>query len=122
MTLTITLPEDLEKRLKREATAHDLSLEEYALGLLDNALEQAASPTREEQEQLPTLEEVVANIRALPPNPNSIRLATGSLAEALGNAPSDPDFDLAQWTRDWGAVESDMNRATVADDKAEGRG
>lgn len=113
MTLTIILPEDLEKRLKREATAHDLSLEEYALGLLDNALEQIESPT---------LETVVANIKAIPPNPNSIRAATGSLAEALQSGPTDLDFDLEQWSREWDSVESEMNQATRSNDEAEGRG
>ncbi len=39
MTLTIHLPKDLETRLKRQATARDISVEEIALDLLDNALE-----------------------------------------------------------------------------------
>lgn len=121
MTLIINLPEDLEKRLKQEATAHDTSIEEFALGLLENALEPDLSPTWEEREASPTLEQVVANIRALPPNPNSIRPATGSLAEALRDAPVDPAFDLEQWTMDWQRVETEMDQATKADDSAEGR-
>ena len=47
-------------------------------------------------------------IKAEPPNPAAIRPATGSLAEALQNAPEDPDFDLETWTRQWEAVEAEM--------------
>lgn len=113
MTLTINLPEELETRLKREATARALSVEEFALDLLDSALE---------EETHPTLEEVVAKIKAMPPNSASIRLPTGSLADALRDTPSDPDFDLERWNKDWAAVESEMKRIAREDDIAEGRG
>lgn len=113
MTLIINLPQELETKLKREATARELSPEEYALNLLDDALE---------QESFPTPKEVVAKIKALPPNPASIRRATGSLADALRNAPHDPDFDLAQWQKDWDAAEAEMKRITRENDIAEGRG
>jgi hypothetical protein len=55
--------------------------------LLSNAL-------ADESEDYPTLEEVVARIRATPPNPANIHPATESLADLLLNAPEDPDFDL----------------------------
>jgi len=64
----------------------------------------------------------VAKIRAMPPNPHGIRPAAGSLAEALRNAPDDPDFDLASWSREWAAVEAEMKAMARADDIAEGRG
>ena len=56
----------------------------------------------------PTPEDVVAKIQAIPPNPHSIRLARGSLAEALRTAPEDPDFDLATWEREWAEVEAEI--------------
>lgn len=113
MTLTINLPKDLETKLKREAEARALSPEAYALDLLDNALE---------EEGFPTPKEVVARIKATPPNPASVRRATGSLADALRDAPHDPDFDLEQWQREWDAVEAEMKRITRENDIGEGRG
>ncbi len=70
----------------------------------------------------PTLAEVVAEIRALPPNPAAIRPATGSLAEALANSPHDPDFNLATWQRAWAKIEAEMKAINRANEIAEGRG
>ena len=70
----------------------------------------------------PELVALVERIKATPPNPAAIRPATGSLAEALQNAPEDPDFDLATWTRQWNAIEAEMKAIDRADDIAEGRG
>lgn len=113
MTLTITLPEALEKRLAREARARDLSLEDYALEILEGALPLAT---------FPTLEQVVAKIKALPRNPDSIHLPTASLADTLRDTPTDADFDLEQWSKEWEAVETEMERMTRENDIAEGRG
>jgi len=65
---------------------------------------------------------VVAKIQATPPNPANIRPATGSLAEALQNAPDDPDFDLETWIREWSMIEYEMKAITHANSIAEGRG
>jgi prevent-host-death family protein len=70
----------------------------------------------------PELVALVERIKATPPNPAAIRPATGSLAEALQNAPEDPDFDLETWTRQWAAIEAEMKAIDRADDIAEGRG
>ena len=51
-------------------------------------------------------------IKATPPNPQSIRAAQGSLAEALKKAPNDPDFDLGQWEKNWSVVEAEMEAVT----------
>jgi hypothetical protein len=48
------------------------------------------------------------------------RPATGLLAEALKNAPHDPDFDLETWTKEWAAVEAEIKAITRANDIAEG--
>ena len=54
------------------------------------------------------LEDVVARIKALSPNPNSIRPATESLQALLESAPDDPEFDWAEWQAGWTAVEAEM--------------
>ena len=70
----------------------------------------------------PEMIALVERIKATPPNPATIRPATGSLAEALQNAPENPDFDLETWTRQWDAVEAEMKAIDRANDIAEGRG
>jgi len=70
----------------------------------------------------PEMIALVERIKATTPNPAAIRPATGSLSEALQNAPQDPDFDLETWTRQWDAVETEMKAIDRADDIAEGRG
>lgn len=65
---------------------------------------------------------LVAEIKATPPNPTAVRPATGSLAEALQNAPEDPDFDLESWTQQWDAIEAEIKAINRADAIAEGRG
>ena len=99
MSLTITLPDTIEAQLRRKAKAKQLSVEELALDILSTALEG--------EESLYVLEKVVARIQAMPPNPHSIRPASGSLGKALRHAPEDPDFDLAIWNQEWMAVEAD---------------
>lgn len=100
MSVTITLPPELETQLQRKAQAQNRLVEELALDLLTEALEV--------EEDFPTPEQVVARIQATPPNPHSIRPASGSLAEALRDAPNDPNFDLVLWEREWAAVEAEI--------------
>jgi plasmid stability protein len=117
MTVTLTLPDELATRLKFRAKEHAISPEKLALNILTAALEVEAEP-----DDYPTLEEVVAQIKATPPNPAAIHPATASLADLLENAPHDPDFDLESWTKQWAAVEAEMKAITRANDIAEGRG
>jgi hypothetical protein len=116
MPVTITLPDELAENLQTRAEAQQVSLAELIADLLNVAF--AVEP----DDDFPTPEEVVAEIKATPPNPASIRPATGSLAEALQNAPQDPDFDLETWNKEWAAVEAEMRAITRANDIAEGRG
>ena len=62
-----------------------------------------------------TPEEVVADIKRLGPGVSSVQPATASLRELLENAPSDPDFDLEEWTRDWAKIEAEMKEAERRD-------
>lgn len=55
-----------------------------------------------------TPEEVVADIKRQGPGVPNVRRATASLRELLENSPSDPDFDLAEWQREWAAIEAEI--------------
>lgn len=112
MTLTISLPDAVQAKLEKRASAVQWSVEKMATHLLDEALD----------DSLPTLEEVVEKIRSLPPGPVIEPTSDMSLAEALRNAPEDPDFDEAEWTVQWQTVEAEMKAITRANDIAEGRG
>jgi hypothetical protein len=68
-----------------------------------------------------TPEEAVEVIRTTPANPSHIRPATVNLADVLQAAPSDPEFDLERWQRQWSEVEAEVNSLTRANDVAEGR-
>ncbi len=113
MGITITLPDNIAVRLQRKADAQHLSVKEVALDILETVLEAESA--------FPTPETVVSKIKATPPNPQSIRPPRGSLADALRNAPDDPDFDLARWNQEWTAVAVEMKAMTRANDIAEGR-
>ena len=82
MSITITLPDEVQLQLQRAAEVQQRSVEEVAVDILSGAMEMDAA--------LPTPEEVVARIRAIRPNPQAVRAATGSLAEVLSRraAPS----------------------------------
>lgn len=75
----------------------------------------------QEEDAFPSLEEVVREIQANGQLPHNVRPAVGSLAEALANAPQDPDFDLMTWQQEWVVVEREMALMTRMDNIAEGR-
>jgi hypothetical protein len=62
-----------------------------------------------------TPEEVVADIKRQGPGVPNVRLATASLRELLENSPSNPDFDLEEWTREWTKIEAEMKAAEKLD-------
>lgn len=113
MALILELPEQIEKQLQQQADSQALSPEAVALQLLQEALTSTTPP--------PTPQEVVDKIKQLPPNPHAFRPAQGSLAEALENAPTDPDFDLEEWTKEWQLVEAELRAMTIGKAHAEGR-
>ena len=113
MSITITLPDDVQAQLQRSAELQRRSLEEVALDILASAA--GAGPA------VSTPEDVVARIRATPRNPTSVVAATGSLATALRNAPLVSDFNLGVWERNWAAVELQIRATTRDNDIAEGR-
>jgi hypothetical protein len=116
MPVTITLPKKIETQLEALAEEQHLPVEKLALDILNHAVEV------EMEGSFPTPEEVVARIKALPPNPHGVHPAKGSLAKALRDAPDDPDFDVVDWNKKWTVVEAEMKAITRANDAAEGRG
>jgi hypothetical protein len=115
MLVTIALPDDLSKRLQIEANDRRLSLDELVIDVLANVFEH-------EQGAFPTLEEVVAKIKATEPDPASFHPANRSLADLLSNMPDDPCFDLEEWNREWAMAEAEIKAITHANDLAEERG
>ncbi len=110
MSVTITLPQTLEAELESAAEARNSSIEELALAILGHVMANRA----------PSPEDVADEIRAAPSA--KAHPASGSLAEALRDAPEDHDFDLEVWRREWSAVETEMKALSRANALAEGRG
>lgn len=112
MTITIDLAESVLAGLKRHAERKQVTVEELAGKILESAMEEFPAES---------LEDLVARIKSMPPNPAMIRPAQGNLAEALKEAPEGIETDPDEWNRNWAAVEREMAAITRADDIAEGR-
>lgn len=69
----------------------------------------------------PTVEDVVAKIAAMGPNPHTYTPPTSSLAELLADAPNEEPIDADQWDRQWSVIEAEIKARDLADDRAEGR-
>lgn len=123
MSVTITIPADLEPRLRRAADAQQRPAEEVALDILRDGLpdEPAGIDHHLDDEIDPDLGVVVAAIRALPRNPQSIRPGRGSLADFLADKITDEPFNLAAWEADWAKVEAELATLSRDDDRAAGR-
>jgi hypothetical protein len=84
----------------------------------------ADQPQPDEQaadEALAALEETVARIQRLGPNPNNITPASGLLAQHLAELESeiDPDFDSEAWLREWEILEAQMEADQLAHEAEE---
>ena len=110
--MTISLPDDIGRKIQSRAEAEGISVNALVTDLVLQALE---------AEDDLTLEEFVARIQAMPPNPASVRPAQGSLLAALQSKPIDSDFDQATWEKEWAAAEAELKALDRADDVAEGR-
>lgn len=113
MATIITVPDNLEAQLQQQAKAQHRSVEAVALDLLREAL--GATTTH------PSVDEVVAKIKASGPNRSAIRPAQGSLADILRRTSETVDFDLDQWNKEWAIAEQEMRVMNRADDLPEGR-
>ena len=100
MTITINLPNKIQIGLEQKAKAKNISIEEYAIEIFRESVEN--------EDDIPSVDEVVDRIRSTPPNPNNIRKATGSKADALRlMKKDDPNFDLEAWQKEWDKVEKE---------------
>jgi len=108
----IKLPEAVERSLRAKAERQRLAPEDLAAHILLDALT---------DEVFETPEQVIERIKRLPPDPSNIRPATASLKELLENSPIDPDFDVAEWQRQWDLIEQEMKAVSRANREAEGR-
>jgi len=112
MAITITLDDDLVAALETRAKKHQLSVEQFAISILTEAVDQYESITPRE---------AVTRIQATAPNPSQVRPASANLADVLNAAPGDPCFDQESWKRQWSIAEAELKAITRANDIAERR-
>lgn len=128
MTVTVTLSEAIAERLQAQADEFHLSLDALVEKLLADALpvvETNGFHAPADDDALLSLEEVVAMIKATPPNPDAIHPATKTVAELMAelaaNPPEKSDITPEEWDRLWAEFEQELKAADRADDIAEGR-
>lgn len=75
----------------------------------------------EEILRFPLLEDLVAEIKQMSPDPLNITSGHGQLGEKLAHpvTKADPQFDLGAWTKEWDAVEAEMEAQSLAHEEAE---
>lgn len=136
MALTITLSEALSERLQAHAAETHSSPDSLVEALLTDALPpvktngMTANGTQLAQdaddESHPTLAEVVAMIKATPPNPDAIHPATKTaaqlIAELEANPPSDELLTFEEMWPHWQGFEQELKAMDQADAISEGRG
>ena len=117
MIVTLELNQQVVKQFQEKAEAQDVPLEQLLVTILTAAADSQSGDTTIAM----TPEAVMAQVRTLPPNPQAIIPAQGSLLEALQTGPEDPDFDLATWDQQWAQAEAEIKTITIQNDIQEGR-
>jgi len=116
MTLTITIPDDLRDRLQRQAADQHVAPDQLALRLIHDALA--------EREDLPSLEEVVARIKATPPDPTKIERGKHAgdkeYIKYLLENPTPGTVTVEEWAELWPTIEAEMKEIDRADEIADG--
>jgi len=115
MTLTISLPDEVQAKLEERAKVVKWSVEEMAIHLLDKALSPTSRPGPLELKP----EDVVQRILSSPPKPQNIRPAIGSLSHALREGKSEYELNLEEWQKEWAVVEAEMRAIEKADSIAD---
>lgn len=128
MTMTVTLSENIAERLQAHADKFHLSLDALVEKLLADALPVAETNgvhAPADDDDLPSLEEVVAMIKATPPNLAAFHPATKTVAQLMAELEANPseesDITPEEWDRLWAKFEQGLKAADRADDIAEGR-
>ncbi len=82
--------------------------------LVADEIQTVAAPSVQPDEQSPTLAEVVAQIKATPPNPQQIQRATKTVDEVLAaweESPlEDPHLTTEEWEQNWWAIRQEMQQ------------
>jgi plasmid stability protein len=127
MTTTIILPDDLAQQLQQHAMVRRRSAEALAIEYIAAALTEEATP--QIQANLPPLDAdtellaLVAQIKAMPPNPQSIIPAKGNLADVLRAMEAiEYESNLEAESVALRDAEEELRAINRADDIAEGRG
>jgi hypothetical protein len=118
VTITVTLSTPIGKRLQTQADKIDLPLDDLVERMLIASLPvyeaNGFHATADEPvvDDFPTLEEIVAQIKATPPNPNAIQRGEkfGDMAyiqSLLDNPPTDT-LTVAEWEEYWPAFEQEL--------------
>ena len=131
MTITVTLSTPIGERLQTQADKIDLPLDDLVERMLATSLPAYetngfhAAYDEPIDDDFPTLEEIVAMIKATPPNPNAVHLPTKTAAELIAELEADPpeasDITPDEWDRLWAAFEAELKAADYADALSEGR-
>lgn len=141
MQITLTLPASVAVRLEQQATQLNVSLDDLALKLFSDfvlslskyglgaepvaKLSRSAAQNGQRENDLSSLQEVVARIQATPPNPAAVVLPTQTIedVEAVWQANAVGGSDIApdEWDRIWAGFEQELKSSDRADDIAEGR-
>lgn len=136
MTITVTISTPTGERLQTQADKVDLPLDTLVERMLINSLpvyetngfhitNDDTADDDPADDDFPTLEEVVAMIKATPPNPNAFKPGEkfGDMAyiqSLLDNPPTDT-LTVAEWEEYWPAFEQELKELDRAQDIAEGR-
>ena len=110
MAITITLNDELVAGLESGAKKQQLSVERFAIGVLNRTMMGSESATPRE---------VAAKIQATASNPAQFRPAMTNLDDVLQAVPGESCFDLENWNREWSVVEAEMKAVTRANEIAE---
>lgn len=131
MPLTITFPDELATTLRTKADSFNQPVDQFTISFLDRAFNGTPhyAPIVEElkyeddEDDELTLEELVAKIKATPPDPRAIHPPTESLLDILLNSPPEPepDFDAEKWDQQWAQYEAEMKARSLADEMEERR-
>lgn len=125
MTVVIELSKAIEILLEERAAELHIPTDQLAARLFNDALlKEVTTPIPAERKSFPTLEEIVASIKALPTAKNfhpATKSVTQVLADLEANPVAEPDITPEEWDRLWAEFEQQQKALDRANDIAEGR-
>lgn len=131
MTTSVKLSAPVAERLQTQADKVHLPLDALVERMLidslpvyeTNGFHATAGQLADDNSLI--LEEIVAMIKATPPNSNAIHPPTKTVAELMAeleaNPPEPSDITPDEWDRLWVAFEAELKAADYADALSEGR-